>query len=290
MAIIGVPTSAGAFAAGQEQAPAALRAAGLVEAFGGRAVDHGDREPWAWRPDRAHRDAQHLDRVVQIVRDTARRVQAAAAAGQRTLVLGGDCTVGIATVAGQAALGGRIGLVYLDMHADLNVPSAVRDGALDWMGVAHMLGVDGAAAPLTDVGPRSPLLTADQVVLLGWEHSQATAFEREQLQALRVPIVPAADLRADPAEAARAALDALGPVDRLVVHFDVDVVDFVDTPLSENTGRNVGVPFTAALAALDALARMRRPDGLTVTELNPAHVEPGADTLQRLAAALAAAL
>ncbi len=53
--IIGIPTSAASYAPGQEQAPAALRAAGLAEALRGHgltAVDHGDDPPvWRWRPD-----------------------------------------------------------------------------------------------------------------------------------------------------------------------------------------------------------------------------------------------
>ena len=74
LAVIGVPTSAGAFAPGQEQAPAALRQAGLLESLrrsGADVRDHGDRELWRWRPDREHRRAQHAGMVVEIVRDTA---------------------------------------------------------------------------------------------------------------------------------------------------------------------------------------------------------------------------
>lgn len=53
--LIGVPTGAGAFAPGQEMAPAALRDAGLLdrlEEAGCDVRDHGDRELWRWRPDR----------------------------------------------------------------------------------------------------------------------------------------------------------------------------------------------------------------------------------------------
>jgi arginase len=143
--VIGVPTSAGAFAPGQEEAPAALRAAGLIDALvrAGLVVrDDGDCATWRWRPDREIRRAQNLPQVVAIVRDTAERV--AAAANELTLVLGGDCTVGIGTVAGHTRHG-RVGLIYFDLHADLNVPASVLPGALDWMGMAHMLGEDGAA-------------------------------------------------------------------------------------------------------------------------------------------------
>ena len=58
----------------------------------------------------------------------------------------------------------------------------------------------------------------------------------------------------------------------MLLHFDVDVIDFTDTPLSENPGRNEGISYEQASgvrgsAGSPALA------GLTVTELNPHHVE-----------------
>ena len=65
--------------------------------------------------------------------------------------------------------------------------------------------------------------------------------------------------------------------DRLLVHFDVDVVDFTDAPLSENTGRNEGLALDAAFAALSVLLSGERLSALTVTELNPLHgAEDGA--------------
>jgi arginase len=250
LGVIGVPTSAGAFAPGQEQAPAALRAAGLVEALragGATVTDHGDREPWRWRPDRQSPRAQNVGTVVEIVRDTARRVAAAASQGELTLVLGGDCTVGIGTVAGHVASGERVGLLYLDSHADLNVPDRVPEGAIDWMGVAHMLGEEGAEPALVAVGSCTPLLSAEQIVLVGWGA-------------------------------------------RLVVHFDVDVIDFTDVPLSENTGRNQGLAFDAALRAFATLVSSPKLAGVTISELNPDHTEQGAGTLERFARAVAAAL
>jgi arginase family enzyme len=63
--------------------------------------------------------------------------------------LGGDCTVGVGTVAGALAAGGAPpGLVYFDMHADLNTPETVETGTLDWMGMAHMLGLPGTVPEL----------------------------------------------------------------------------------------------------------------------------------------------
>jgi arginase len=287
IALIGAPTSAGAFAPGQEDAPAALRAAGLVEALG--ASDLGDTPRFRWRVDHDAPRAMNAEAVVDGVRAFAARVEAALLPGDLPLVLGGDCTVGVGTVAGAVAAGAQPRLVYLDLHPDLNTPGSVPDGALDWMGVAHMLDVDGADERLAAAGPRRPLLADDDVVLLGAGPQQCTAAERDAIAARNLRPIGVDALRADPVTAARAALErATAGGRRFLVHFDVDVIDFSDVPLSENTGRGIGVSFDAALAALGVLVAHDALLGLTVTELNPHHgADDGAD-VARLAQALAA--
>lgn len=289
--MIGVPTSAGAFAPGQETAPQALREAGLVERLhehGLEVQDYGDRERWRWRPDRENRHAQNLDKVVEIVSDTARRVADVAGSGELTLVLGGDCTVGVGTIAGHSADGHRPRVIYFDAHADLNVPASVRPGTLDWMGMAHMLGEQGACSELAQAGPRIPLLEPDQVVLLGWDEVQSEPHERAAIDRLGLEVIPASEVAADPTTAAARALALLEtPGESLLVHFDVDVIDFTDTPLSENWGRNEGITYDVTATALRTLLAAPRLAGLTVTELNPAHVEAGSGSVERLARDLA---
>jgi arginase len=291
LGVIGVPTSAGAFAPGQEQAPTALREAGLIELLretGLDVRDHGDREPWRWRPDRENPYAQNLGKVVEILTDTARRVAEATAGGATTLVLGGDCTVGLGSVAGHAQTGDRIGLVYFDAHADLNLPRGGTPGALDWTGLAHMLGERDTADELVGFGPRTPLLEPEQVVLFGWDPEQAQPVERETIERRSIEVVAGDEVSADPGGAAQRALELLGDrTERLLVHFDVDVVDFTDTPLSENPGRNEGLTYDVAIRALEELLRAPALAGLTVTELNPAHTEEEAGSIVRLARDLA---
>jgi arginase len=287
--VIGAPTSAGAFAPGQEDAPAELRAAGLVEALG--ATDHGDTPRFRWRVDHDEPRAMNADAVVDGVRAVAAKAQAALRDREIPLVLGGDCTVGIGTVAGAVAEGTQPRLVYLDLHADLNTPASVPDGALDWMGVAHMLDLDGADGRLAGAGPRRPLLDDADLVLLGAGHEQATAHERATIAARALQPIGVDQLRADPQAAAHRALDrATQDGRRFLVHFDVDVIDFSDVPLSENTGRGVGVPFEAALAALDVLLADAALLGVTVTELNPHHGALDGSDIARLATRLAGAL
>ena len=71
LSIIGVPSSASAFANGQELAPGALREAGLparLRDAGLDVEDLGDSAEFRWRPDRAHPKSQNLDAVLESVR------------------------------------------------------------------------------------------------------------------------------------------------------------------------------------------------------------------------------
>lgn len=294
LAIIGTPSSAGAYAPGQEQAPAALRDAGLrsrLSDAGREVVDHGDSPLFRWRPDRANRYAQNLPAVRDAILTTAGRVQAAAAAGQIPLVLGGDCTVGIGTVSGMlAANPERPGLIYFDLHADLNTPDSVPDGALDWMGMAHLLDEPTALPALRQIGPRTPLLTPEQVVVFGHSRQRATPWEREVIARRNVRTTPWEEVATAPEDAARTALALLPDVDRLLIHFDVDVIDFVDAPLSEHTGRNEGLTLDQALRALRVFTAHPAFAALTITELNPLHGEEDGATLERFVAGLVEAL
>jgi arginase len=232
--VIGVPSSMGGFAPGQERAPAALREAGLIgglAAAGFDVRDHGDRQLRRWVPDREHPFAQHVDEVQHVALDTAMRVTAVD--GDLALVLGGDCTIELGTLAGlQARTGSRVGLVYVDLHADMNVPSTVPWGALDSMGMAHALGDDLAEPSLVKAFARTPLLQPDELWLFA--HGAGQERERERIASLGIDRTPVEEVAADPAGSAARALDAFaGRVDRLAVHLDVVGIDVVDLPLQE---------------------------------------------------------
>jgi arginase len=276
IALIGAPTSLGAFAPGQEQAPRALRDAGL------RAdVDLGDIPLRRWTPDRANRRAQNADGVAQAAREVAERVEAAFRSGHTPVVLGGDCTVGVGTVAGAQAAGEELGLVYFDMHPDLNTPDTVVTGTLDWMGVAHMLGVAGT--PLAEVASLAP----EQILFFARQDDQTKRNERETIERLGLESVMVEEVATDPRGTAQQAATRFA---RYLVHFDVDVVDFTDLPLSENTGHGIGLQFDAACAALEHLAAGNGFAGLTVTEHNPLHGAEDGSTTKALADALQRAL
>jgi arginase len=289
LTVLGVPTSAGAFTPGQERAPGALREAGLLTALGERGVevrDLGDSPVWRWRPDRERPRAQNLDAVTAIAHDTAERVEAALGDGP-LLVLGGDCSIELGVLAGHLARDTSVGLVYLDMHPDLNTPASVDEGTFDWMGMAHALGVDGAEPELAGIGPRTPLLDDDQVLFLGYEPERARPFELDQIARRGLATIPADAVAGDPDAAAGRALDFASRFDRLLVHFDVDVVDFNDAQLSEDAVRGAGLTLDAAMRALRVLTSSEQFSAVTVTELNPFHGDEEGQTLRQFAGMLA---
>jgi arginase len=293
LTILGVPTSAGAFAPGQEKAPAALREAGLVEALERRGVavrDLGDSPVWRWRPDRERPRAQNLGAVAEIARETAARVERALGDGP-LLVLGGDCTIELGTLAGHLARGDSLGLVYFDLHPDLNTPATVTEGTFDWMGMAHALGVDGAEAELAGIGPRRPLLHDDQVLFLSYGPQRARPFELDVMVRRGLAGIALDELERDPEGVAERLLSGFAArFDRLLVHFDVDVVDFNDAQLSEDAVRGDGLTLDHAMRALRVLATSDRLSALTVTELNPQHGDEEGATLRNFVDLLSGAL
>ena len=292
LTVIGAPSSAGAFSIGQEEAPAALREHGLVDRLAGAGIavrDAGDLPVVPWRPDRRSPRAQNVDLVATHAAGVRDRVAQALDDSARVFVLGGDCTTGVGTIAGVVAHAqSPVGVVYFDLHADLNTTASVPDGALDWTGMAHALGLPDTAEELRRIGP-SPLLEPRQLVLFAHGAEQATDWEKTQIDRLNISRVPVETVRADPAGAAAGALDLFDPGTRLVVHFDVDVVDFNDAPLSENVGRGIGLSLATALTALASLLRDPRVVAVTITELNPAHARADPEALRALIEGLASA-
>jgi arginase len=291
ISIVGVPNSAASYAAGQDLAPEALRSAGLVEALTAAGLDvhdDGDLAHQMWRPDRSNPLAQNVGLVTESLQQLADRLEPLLARGDFALVLGGNCTIALGVMAAMRRLDhGTAGLLYVDRHYDLNTPESTTDGALDWMGMAHALGLPGCVGALADAfGPR-PLLQSHQVAWLGVEPLVTTQWERDQVDRLGLHVTFSGELTADPAGAAVTAVSQL-PSGPLALHIDVDVLDFIDAPLAENTDcRNTGPTLSQAEEALTAAVGDPRVRTLSVGELNPTRCAGDPDALTRFADSIA---
>jgi arginase len=285
--IIGAPTSAGAYAPGQEKAPQAWRAAGLLKSLEARGIevrDRGDVPGFRWRLDPDSPRAMNSDAVATVASAVADQVGESLSEGAAVLVLGGDCTVEVGTVAGATRGTENVGLVYIDYDTDLNTPESVEDGALDWMGVAHILAIPDTLPNLAGIGPRTPMLRPDQVLLFA--NGSSTDFERRTIETLAIDEVPLDRVKADPAGAARTVRDGWAKrFDRLLVHVDVDVLDFLDFPIAEETRRYPGLRFEQLVAALRELVAAASWVALTIGEVNPDH-DPDGSSMRRFSEAL----
>jgi arginase len=289
ISLIGAPSSAGAYAPGQEKAPAAFRTHGLASALhqtGYAIADRGDVSSFRWRPDLSRPKAMNLEAVAGTARAVADKVAGAMAAGEAALVLGGDCTVELGTVAGALREENSVGLVYIDFDTDLNPPEA-SDGALDWTGVAHLLDIQGAAPELADLGPRRPMLAATDILFLAVENIMPA--ETETIAELGVPVIGMKEVKSDAAGAAARAAAWAARHERLLIHLDVDVLSYIHCPIAENVRRCDGLSLGELSTLLTPLLAAPNWRGLTITEANPDHAPDEAEIFSQLIGALCGA-
>lgn len=287
LAVIGAPTSAGAYGPGQEQTPDALRAAGLIgflEEQGIEVTDKKNVTGYRWKVDKENKRAMNVGQVAAVAKELASKVSESFSENKKLLVLGGDCTVELGVVAGCLELSENIGLIYIDLDTDLNTPTSVEDGALDWMGVAHLLRIDGADEKLCSVGRRTPMLHPDQLHFFA--SGNVNEFERNIINSKNIRETALQEVAKDPVGAAREICRNWAfRFEHILIHLDMDVLDYVDFQIAENYRRNIGLRFDQLMQSLDEFLKLPNWTALTVTEINPAHGE--AETLKHFAQQLA---
>lgn len=292
LVVLGAASSAGTHHAGQEKAPQALRAAGLIhrlESAGLSVGDRGDVVSELFAVDHADPRRRNLAAVVRVARSVADRVAEVAADGAIPVVIGGDCTITLGVVAGVQRRRPDVGLFYFDGDADLATPDTTTSGVLDAMGIAHLLGL--ADTPLARIGGQEPMLLDTHLVLFGSDESDPETFHRTVLDA-RPALLRFADwqVRADPGGCAGAALAALQRhSDGIVLHFDVDAVDSGDLPLANFPHYGTGVTLHQAGEVLRVVAGAADIAAIVLTEVNPGN-DPDGKQLRRYVETVGGAL
>lgn len=173
IAILGAPLDLGAGRRGVDMGPSALRLAGLnakLESLGYRVEDLGNVS--AAQPESTPTGPQNAKYLAQIAKSCAKLaaiVKDVVEAGKVPLVLGGDHSVAAGTVSGVAeafrARGERIGLIWIDAHADMNTPESSPSGNVHGMPLACCLGY--GPRELTHVFDFAPKVEGRNVALVG---------------------------------------------------------------------------------------------------------------------------
>jgi arginase len=270
IALIGAPSSAAAFSAGSEKAPAALRAAGLAEklqAAGYEVVDHGDCAPRLFADDDEHRRARNLTEIVAGLNDLKTRAELAVKSGALVLVLGGDCAQVIGLLTGARRYYKHLNLLWFDRDADLNTPASTPSGRIDGMVVAHIIGK--GAPELVRFWSEAPLVREPDVTLYGIERLDPP--EQEFLGKSPMRHILAVDIQSKGnSKAAHEALTQVHADTReFVLHLDVDVIAAEEFP-AVNVPGSGGLRFDEVRESFIEFVKHKNLLGLDVAQYNPA--------------------
>lgn len=161
--IIGIPIDLGADRRGVDMGPSAIRYAHLqqkLEALGYKVEDKGNIEvPIAEMCAITDPKLKYVDCIVPMSRRASGAVATSIQGGHFPIVLGGDHSLSIGSIRGAARLK-KIGVIWIDAHADFNTDQTTPSGNIHGMPLAALCGLGNAQLtqlwdePLPVVDPR----------------------------------------------------------------------------------------------------------------------------------------
>ncbi len=266
--VYGVPMDLGQKRRGVDMGPSAIRYAGLnsrLERLGLAVEDGGNiMVPVAEQIDITPEDglAHHADAIGKVCRAVYERARETLAQGNIGIFLGGDHSIALGTVAAALDQSRRLGVLWVDAHADFNTPDTTPSGNVHGMVVAALM---GRCPPNLTFGERR--LQADQIVMIGTRDLDAK--ERVALRASGIQVFTMRDIdERGMARIIREALDVLSTAEVLHVSFDMDSLD-------PNVVAGVGTPVPGGLTyreahlLMETLADDGRVGSLDIVEINP---------------------
>jgi len=246
-AIVEAPSNLGLAPTGVDTLPEALLRAGLLDRLGARhATRVVPRHGYDDRRDPANGGTLNATGIAAYGVDLAAAVGAVLDAGERPLVLGGDCSILLGPLLALRRRG-RHGLLFVDGHADFYQPEANPNGQAASMELAFVTG--RGPDVVANLEGRRPLVADTDVVVLGFRDAEEQAAYGSQPLPSQMIAFDLAAVRRDGAEAvvrqSLAQLTRSGGPGRFWLHIDADVLD------------------DAIMPAVD----YRQPDGLSWDEL-----------------------
>jgi len=273
--ILGVPLSYGQSKGGVHLGPAAIRVAGLAQRIANLGYEVNDRGDLLI--ERSHSLPGFDDKLKFIteIHDACERlaieVERIADAGELPITIGGDHSIAMGSLSGVVKSvrkrDQRLGLIYLDAHADMNTPETTPSGNIHGMPLAVLLGY--GAPELVSIGGFSPKFDSRLCAHVGARDLDPG--ERELIRRLGMRFFTMREI--DERGLAACMNDAIAIASQgsggYAVTFDVDVLDPGDAPGSGTLVRG-GLSYREAHLAMEKIAEDGGMRSLEVVEINTA--------------------
>lgn len=264
----------GAGRRGVDMGPSALRVAALndriaslgyeVKDFGNVVVEQPEALPAG--PKNAH----YLPQIVQTCERLAEQVESACANGMVPLVLGGDHSIAVGTVSGVAQhyhkQNKKIGLIWIDAHADMNTPETSPSGNVHGMPLAACIGM--GPSELTHIrgwGPKVDPMNAVIIGLRSVDELERRNVSKTGIRAFTMRDVDERGLRSIMQEAIEIATTG---TDGFHLSLDMDSVDPNEAP-GVGTPVKGGITYRESHLAMEIICDCDQMCSMEVVEVNP---------------------
>jgi len=268
--IIGVPIDLGADRRGVDMGPSAIRYAHLqqkLESLGYTVQDKGNIEvPIAEMCKISEPKLKYIDCIVPMARRTAGAVATSLQAGHFPLVLGGDHSAALGSIHG-AAKSRKLGVIWVDAHADFNTPETTPSGNIHGMPLAALCGLGDPR--LTALWNESvPVIDPRRVAVIGARDLDPG--EKRNLKQAGVMVMSMEQIdRLGMAQALEKAIERVSrDVDGIFLSFDMDSLDPRHAP-GVGTPVAGGLTYREAHLACELVAETGKLIGLDLVEVNP---------------------
>ena len=272
--IIGVPQDLGASRRGVDMGPSAIRIAGLkkkLQQLGYKIKDFGnikchDIDKDIPEKEKGSKKVRFLPQIVRMSYELKEKVEHAISENYFPLILGGDHSIAIGTLAGMKKLhNGNTGIIWIDAHGDFNTPETTPSGNIHGMPFAV---ITGRGHPeLLKIGP-SPTVKEQNAVLIASrdiDKDEALLLKKSKITVFTMREIDEFGM----AEIAKKAISiSTKGVKHLHVSFDIDAVD---PSIAPGTGTAVqgGITYREAHLLMEIIHESKKLSSLEMVEVNP---------------------
>lgn len=274
IAVIGAPLDLGAGRRGVDMGPSAVRVANLngrLAALGYRVEDLGNvpvEQPESLRagPQRA----RYLPQIAETCRRLAEMVESALQRRRFPLILGGDHSVAVGTIGGVSnhlsKKRRRLGVIWIDAHADMNTPQTTPSGNVHGMPLACVVGM--GPKELTQLSGNAPMVHPKNVALVGIRDVDILEKPHVKNSGVRAFTMRDIDERGMRVVMQEAIEIACSGTAGFHCSLDMDSVDPDEAP-GVGTPVRGGITYREAHLAMEIVCDSRRMTSMEVVEVNP---------------------